>query len=189
MSEKRENNSGANETREPEEARPKTLRSPVKPREKINTRAQAKASTDEEIAKRDLEIEMLKEQNDWFRKRIEEIEKKQTSEFEASSLAENSRTEDKNTESFRDIRRRLEKLETRENGILPEERNREKTTRETGDSARPDIKVGDNTVVNAKLPKGGWLRNPFEDLRYSGRNDPQNPMKFLNRFEKMADYE
>ncbi|KMQ83219.1 s68305 gag polyprotein, partial [Lasius niger] len=43
--------------------------------------------------------------------------------------------------------------------------------------------------VNAKLPRGGWLKNPFEELTFKGRIDPQNPMKFLRRFEKIARYE
>ncbi|XP_070167755.1 putative protein tag-278 [Polyergus mexicanus] len=154
MSERRENESGASETRESVEFRPKILRSPVKPREKINTRAQAKASTEVEIAKRDLEIETLKEQNEWFRKRIEEIERRQKSECEANSSAENSRADERNSKSFREIRKWLERLETRESGIRPEERNRDATSRDTADSARPTFKVGENTVVNAKLPKG-----------------------------------
>ncbi|KMQ84568.1 udp-4-amino-4-deoxy-l-arabinose-oxoglutarate aminotransferase, partial [Lasius niger] len=54
------------------------------------------------------------------------------------------------------------------------------------DSAISVVKVGKNAFVNAKLPRGGWLKNPFEELTFKGRTDPQNPMKFLRRFEKIA---
>ncbi|XP_018317937.1 trichohyalin-like [Mycetomoellerius zeteki] len=38
-----------------------------------------------------------------------------------------------------------------------------------------------------KLPRGGWLKNPFEDLSFIGRRDSQNPMRFMNRFERIAE--
>lgn len=49
--------------------------------------------------------------------------------------------------------------------------------------------LSDGAFTNAKLPIGRWLKNRFDDLKYTGRNDPQNPIKFLRRFEKIARYE
>lgn len=40
-----------------------------------------------------------------------------------------------------------------------------------------------------KLPRGGWLKNPFEEISFVGRKDGQNLMRFVNRFERIADYE
>lgn len=42
---------------------------------------------------------------------------------------------------------------------------------------------------NLKLPREGWLKDPFEDIMYSGCGDKQNLMKFLRRFERIALYE
>lgn len=49
--------------------------------------------------------------------------------------------------------------------------------------------VGNSVIVNAKLPKGGWLKNPFEELKFFGKNDAQNPKKFLRKFENISRYE
>ena len=43
-----------------------------------------------------------------------------------------------------------------------------------------------NSRTNARIPRGGWLQNPFEELKFSGREDAQNPLKFLRRFETIA---
>lgn len=40
-----------------------------------------------------------------------------------------------------------------------------------------------------RLPKGGWLTNPFGDLKYHGKKDELNPVRFLNRFERIAERE
>lgn len=40
-----------------------------------------------------------------------------------------------------------------------------------------------------KLPRGGWLKDPFEDIHFKGKTDKQNPIRFLGRFEKLARYE
>lgn len=136
----------------------------------------------------------LKKQNKNLLKRIEQMERIRGEEFEAESNLDNSKKEDKNAEILKAICKRLEALESRDKRIPCEERDGEENSREQafwegGDSARPTFRVGENAVVNAELPKGGWLRNPFKELKYSGRNNPQNPIKFLNRFEKIARYE
>lgn len=33
-----------------------------------------------------------------------------------------------------------------------------------------------NLYQGLKLPRGGWLKNPFEDISYTGRTDAQNPI-------------
>ncbi|XP_011688451.1 PREDICTED: uncharacterized protein LOC105450356 [Wasmannia auropunctata] len=40
-----------------------------------------------------------------------------------------------------------------------------------------------------RMPRGGWLQNPFQDITYSGKRDIQNPIRFLHKFEKTATYE
>ncbi|KYQ54046.1 hypothetical protein ALC60_07048 [Trachymyrmex zeteki] len=40
-----------------------------------------------------------------------------------------------------------------------------------------------------RLPRGGFLKNPFSDLEFSGDPDRQNPVRFLNKFERIASYE
>lgn len=46
-------------------------------------------------------------------------------------------------------------------------------------SSDPVIEVGNNMIVQAKLPRGGWLKNPFEELKFTGRNDAQIPKDFF----------
>jgi hypothetical protein len=40
-----------------------------------------------------------------------------------------------------------------------------------------------------RLPHGGWLKSPFDELRFNGKQDSMNPMRFLKRFESVAKYE
>lgn len=47
----------------------------------------------------------------------------------------------------------------------------------------------ENPWGSVRLPRGGWLQNPFQDLTYTDKTDKQNPIRFLKRFEKIADYE
>lgn len=42
------------------------------------------------------------------------------------------------------------------------------------------------TLHGVRLPRGGWLTNPFEELKYSGRKDELNPVRFVKRFERIA---
>jgi len=44
-------------------------------------------------------------------------------------------------------------------------------------------------VGGIKFPRGGWLKNPFEELTFIERKDIQNPMRFVQRLKKIADYE
>ncbi|KMQ85854.1 ap2 erf domain-containing protein [Lasius niger] len=89
----------------------------------------------------------------------------------------------------------MQALESREKrGFRRDELNERTRAGEFGspsyeNTARPTVTLSDGAFTNAKLPKGGWLKNPFDDLRFTGRNDPQNPIKFLRRFEKIARYE
>lgn len=41
----------------------------------------------------------------------------------------------------------------------------------------------------ARLPRSGWIKNPFDELSYRGKGDRQNPIKFLQKFERLAEYE
>ncbi|XP_067213077.1 uncharacterized protein DDB_G0284459-like [Linepithema humile] len=40
-----------------------------------------------------------------------------------------------------------------------------------------------------RLPRGGWLKNPFEDIKFTGKSDAINPIRFLKKFESTAKYE
>lgn len=99
---------------------------------------------------------------------------------------------------FADIIRRLEDLDIRT-------RMAENTSERLADNIRrsgmrlDDVREAsfsddenpyrNNIVGNLKLPRGGWLKDPFENLTFSGRSDNQNPMKFLTRFQRIARYE
>lgn len=52
------------------------------------------------------------------------------------------------------------------------------------ETARDEYRFG-----NLKLPRGGWLKDPFEEITYFGRTDKQNPIRFLRKFERIALYE
>ncbi|XP_024893784.1 uncharacterized protein LOC112468715, partial [Temnothorax curvispinosus] len=43
--------------------------------------------------------------------------------------------------------------------------------------------------IQARLPRGGWIKSPFDDLTFIGKTDKQNPIRFLEKFEKLAKYE
>jgi hypothetical protein len=40
-----------------------------------------------------------------------------------------------------------------------------------------------------RLPRGGWIVSPFEDTKFTGKQDAINPMRFLHKFEGIAKYE
>lgn len=60
-----------------------------------------------------------------------------------------------------------------------------------GDNGRQGSEVRVTPVISQglKLPRGGWLQNPFQEIKFSGRGDPQNPVRFPKKFEKTAGYE
>lgn len=60
--------------------------------------------------------------------------------------------------------------------------------RVNGDHDRNE-NANNNTPIYARLPRGGWIKNPFEDISFHGKSDRQNPIRFLQRFEKLALYE
>jgi len=43
-----------------------------------------------------------------------------------------------------------------------------------------------NRSLGIKLPRGGWLKNLFEDLSFRRRGSQK---RFVNRFKSIADYE
>lgn len=43
--------------------------------------------------------------------------------------------------------------------------------------------------ANFRLLRGGWIQNPFADLCYTGKEDTSNPIRFIQSFEKMVQYE
>lgn len=40
-----------------------------------------------------------------------------------------------------------------------------------------------------RLPRGGWIKNPFDEVRFTGKSDDGNPMRFLKKFDNIAKYE
>ncbi|KMQ90526.1 reverse ribonuclease integrase [Lasius niger] len=164
-------------------------RSPIRGERKMNTRAK-KTMSAEEFGKISAENEILRAENDELLQRVESLERLRP------DYRESSRDEDNElTKVLGELSRRIKAMETRNKGIDREERRDEcrsargKTSKVTEDSAEQIVRVGDNAMLNAKLPRGGWLKSPFEELTYKGRTDTQNPMKFMKRFEKIANYE
>lgn len=43
--------------------------------------------------------------------------------------------------------------------------------------------------IRARLPRGGWIKNPFDELEFKGKTDKTNPMRFLQKFRRIAAYE
>lgn len=70
-----------------------------------------------------------------------------------------------------------------------------KTDSILGDNNKNNIENIESSQENhtiqypVRLPKGGWLKNPFEELTFSGRNNILNPIKFLRKFERIAEHE
>lgn len=56
-----------------------------------------------------------------------------------------------------------------------------------------ETRAPEATTINAlpgiRLQHGGWLTNPFADLKFTGRTDKQTPLRFLEKFQRTADYE
>lgn len=43
--------------------------------------------------------------------------------------------------------------------------------------------------MTLRIPRSGWVKDPFEELKYYGETDKQNSVIFLRRFESIAQYE
>ncbi|KMQ91975.1 s68305 gag polyprotein [Lasius niger] len=72
--------------------------------------------------------------------------------------------------------------------------NREDGEKRTIDPRRNgDTEVAGTSAKHAgnemKLPQGGWIVSPFEDVKFSGKRDAMNPMRFVRKFERIAQYE
>lgn len=46
--------------------------------------------------------------------------------------------------------------------------------------------VGSGGGSGIRLPRGGWLKSPFEHLTFRGKDDKQNPELFVRDFENIA---
>ena len=170
--------------------RPKLVRSPEKTEMRKMTRSSRNLSVEEERGILSAENDVLREQNVELLRRIEKLER-----TKPDYSGRYARRDDGLTKVLSELCKRMDDMETRSKGIriegVRDERAdaRRKATDLSEDTARPKIALCDGATTNAKLPKGGWLKNPFDELKFTGRNDPQNPIKFLRRFEKIAKYE
>lgn len=74
--------------------------------------------------------------------------------------------------------------------VFPSDDERE-TVRAEGPNAERDhgAAVTDLMPVQIRLPRGGWMKNPFDEISYRGKSGRQNPIRFFQRFEKLATYE
>ncbi|XP_029673099.1 uncharacterized protein LOC115241474 [Formica exsecta] len=136
--------------------------------------------------------------------------KKQTASEEINVItqvtAEAERLKEQNSklrEEMEYLKEKLEDLKTdRENGPGKSEedyaresgarrrRDRPHQTRENTAYASNSLgEENTNMLGNVRLPRGGWLMDPFAEIKYKRREDGQNPIKFLRKFEKIADYE
>ncbi|XP_036140842.1 uncharacterized protein LOC118644959 [Monomorium pharaonis] len=140
----------------------------------------------ERSGKNAADLKRIIDENEILRKRLEQDEL-------ARKEESNSIGNEEIVLLLAEVRQRLETLETRQ--IPMRERNegehfeREPEPLFVNATAREPTIPDGNNVVHARLPKGGWLKSPFEDLKYFGKTDTQNPIKFLRRFEKIATYE
>lgn len=41
---------------------------------------------------------------------------------------------------------------------------------------------------NIRFPREGWIKSPFDKLKFSGKRDTINLISFLNKFEIIARY-
>lgn len=48
---------------------------------------------------------------------------------------------------------------------------------------------GNNGQITLRIPRSGWVKDPFEELKYYGETDKTNPVIFLRRFENVAQHE
>lgn len=40
-----------------------------------------------------------------------------------------------------------------------------------------------------RLPRGGWIKNPFDEIKFTGKNEDLNPIRFLKKFDNIARFE
>jgi len=187
MTDKREN---AAEIFATDGARPRVTRSPTRKIESVVTRSQTtktgKTAEDKSDtgcpSKSDMMYEIL-------------CELKRNMEASSVVMYEFHKKLEKSFEQNIEISRRINALEARKKEAWRDECRSDaglaegKSTEGDNVSASHTVRVGENATLNARLPKGGWLKNPFEEIRFFGRTDKQNPMKFLRRFERTAEYE
>ncbi|XP_029679911.1 uncharacterized protein LOC115245642 [Formica exsecta] len=119
------------------------------------------------------EAERLKKQNSKLREEIDELRRK-LEEMRADRDDRSAKTEQEEIEAEQRTRNA---------------RERGNQTREEEPMANPNNRKNVNMIGNVRLPRGGWLTDPFAEISYKGREDGQNPIKFLKRFEKIAEYE
>lgn len=157
MAEKYSEPSLVDEVRETNEFRAKVTRTLVKHREKINTRSKAKITTVEDNTTRDIEKELLREENENLRKLLQAKE----------DINESMKDFKKNRKILEAIGRRLDFLEARDKGIQASDmkrdtkENRETISNDNMNSACPMVKISENAVANIKL-KGGMAKRSLQ---------------------------
>lgn len=175
-------------------------RSPVIQSYKIITRSISKRTNiEEQLINKNAEVKMMRDQIEKMNKRMAELTLKRENKAENKNPNRDNETANENlNDLLREICRRMEKLEDNakkfpNNYGQPEfEDQYDKMSVKSRDEERvkhSTSQVATNANIIAKLPRGGWLKNPFEDLKFKGKTDSQNPIKFIQRFEKIAECE
>lgn len=110
---------------------------------------------------------------------------------------ENPNAGETSGESKRNPEDKLEALEEKFEVLLDLLKNREVPNHrcESQESLRSD----NTNVIDAaptvlqrqgiRLPRGGWIKSPFDELKFTGKRDEMNPMRFLKKFNTIASYE
>jgi len=74
-----------------------------------------------------------------------------------------------------------------------EEKNSAKSERVTGyASDETNTREANMQAINIggmRFPRGGWIKSPFDELKFVGRNNKMNPIRFLKKFNEIAEYE
>ncbi|KMQ90342.1 s68306 pol retrotransposon woot [Lasius niger] len=139
---------------------------------------------------------VLRSEVDAMRKSIADMNARASRRSVDNALDESGRKrDDLLVTMITDIARRLDKLEvreqsrewTRERGVGVADHARQFSAEERGVDAEDANHMA--LIGNVRLPRGGWLKDPFDGIRYTGRSDAQNPMKFLKKFLSIARYE
>lgn len=77
------------------------------------------------------------------------------------------------------------------------ERNKRETEDKQDGRDRQDSEIGQKPMSNYDgrneqqwfIPRSGRLFNPFYELEYIGGKDSKNPVRFIDDFERIAEYE
>lgn len=80
-------------------------------------------------------------------------------------------------------------LKVFKNGTVPKFRCESQESLESDNTSVTEPRPNVLQRQGIRLPRGGWIKSPFDEVKFTGKSEDMKPMRFLKKFNTIASYE